>query len=156
MPSSFPRHLSSAVAFGLIGSATLTAQSPRSTGHIGEYTPPVVWPVHPRSFDLQHQRIAISYDLDSHAIQGEVRTTLVVTGIPTDSIRLDASQLTIDSARDAGGKRLRFTADTGRVTVRLGQAGPGGGHGRVHPAVPWPAGTRDVFRPPAAGDVDPG
>jgi aminopeptidase N len=97
----------------------LTAQIPRPSGRIGEYTPPRVWPVHARTFDLQHQRIAISYNLDQHTIAGEVVTTLVVTDAPTDTIRLDASQLTIDAASDSRGRKLRFTADTGRVTVRL-------------------------------------
>ena len=95
--------------------ALATAQASR----IGEYTPPKVWPVRTKSFDLLHQRIKIRYDLDQRSLAGEVLTRLVVTVAPTDTIRLDASQLTIDGASTALGKRLRFTSDTGRVTVRL-------------------------------------
>jgi aminopeptidase N len=95
------------------------AQGARVTGRIGAYTPPVVWPVHPRTFDLLHQRIAISYDLDKRSVAGEVQTRLVVTAAPTDTIHLDASQLTIDGATDAKNAKLTFTSDTGSVTVHL-------------------------------------
>lgn len=99
--------------------ATVGAQTPRTSGRIGEYTPPRIWPVRARAFDLLHQRIAIRYDLDQRSVAGEVQTQLVVTGQPTDTIRLDASQLTIDGASDARNRKLKFTADTGRVTIRL-------------------------------------
>ena len=95
------------------------AQGPRPTGVVGAYVPPRVWPQHPRVFDLLHQRIQVSYDLDQRSMRGEVLTRLVVTAAPTDTIRLDASNLTIDAARDAQGRALRFTADTAGVTVRL-------------------------------------
>ncbi len=117
----FPRLMPVGVSALLLLPLTITAQTPRPTGRIGEYAPPVVWPVHARAFDLQHQRISIAYDLDSHSIKGDVVTTLVVTGAPTDTVRLDASQLTIEQATDARGRKLRFTADTGRVTIKLGK-----------------------------------
>ncbi|MBK5187758.1 MAG: HEAT repeat domain-containing protein, partial [Gemmatimonadaceae bacterium] len=78
-----------------------------------------MWPQHARTFDLLHQRIAISYDLDARSMAGEVETRLVVTARPTDSIRLDASQLTIDGATDAAKRNLSFAYDTSSVTVRL-------------------------------------
>jgi aminopeptidase N len=105
--------------------ATLTAaivgsaQTPRPTGRVGAYTPPVVWPQRARTFDLLHQRIAISYDLDKRSMAGEVETRLVVKAQPTDTIRLDASQLTIDGAADASNHALKFSFDTSGVTVRL-------------------------------------
>ena len=98
--------------------APLVAQR-SAVGRIGEYTPPKVWPQRARVFDLLHQRIAISFDLRQHAVMGEVTTRLVVTAAPTDTIRLDASNLTIDAALDAKGQPLRFTSDTSGVTVRL-------------------------------------
>ncbi|MEO8200496.1 MAG: M1 family aminopeptidase [Gemmatimonadota bacterium] len=98
----------------------LSAQA-RATGQVGEYSPPRVWPVRQHAFDLQHQKIAVTFDVDQRSMTGEVTTTLVVTGQPTQAIKLDASDLTIDAARDAQGKRLRFTADTASVTVRLGR-----------------------------------
>jgi aminopeptidase N len=97
------------------------AQAPRKTGVVGAYTPPRVWPVRERVFDLLHQRIAISYDLDKRSVTGEVQTRLIVTAAPTDTIRLDASQLTIDAATDAANHKLEFTSDTGSVTVHLGK-----------------------------------
>jgi aminopeptidase N len=95
------------------------AQSPRHTGRVGEYTPPRAWPVRQRTFDLLHQRIAISYHLDQRSMAGEVQTRLVVTAAPTDTIRLDASQLTIEGASDASNHKLDFRSDTGSVTVHL-------------------------------------
>ncbi|MDB4911361.1 MAG: hypothetical protein JWO39_2184, partial [Gemmatimonadetes bacterium] len=72
-----------------------------------------------RTFDLLHQRIAISYDLDKRSMAGEVETRLIVTAQPTDTIRLDASQLTIDGATDAAKRKLDFTFDTSSVMVHL-------------------------------------
>jgi len=85
---------------------------------IGAYNPPVTWPERPRRFDLIHQRIAIGVDWSHLAIRGEVRTTVVATTV-TDTVRLDADHLTITSATDANGRKLKFTADTTHVTVRM-------------------------------------
>ncbi len=120
------RSVRTAAVVLMVVPALLSGQIPRATGRIGEYVPSRVWPVRPRTFDLLHQRIAIRYDLDQRSVAGEVRTRLVVTGQPTDTIRLDASQLTIDGATDARNKRLRFTADTGGVTVRLAKRAQAG------------------------------
>jgi aminopeptidase N len=95
------------------------AQGQRPVDAIGAYVPPRTWPQRARVFDLLHQRIEVSYDLDQRTVRGEVLTRLVVTAAPTDTIRLDASNLTIDAARDARGRRLRLAADTSGVTVRL-------------------------------------
>jgi aminopeptidase N len=102
----------------LLASAPLLAAQ-RPAGRIGAYTPPKVWPQHARVFDLLHQRIAISFDLEQHAVTGEVATRLIITAAPTDTVRLDASNLTIDAALDAAGKPLQFTSDTSSVTVHL-------------------------------------
>jgi aminopeptidase N len=90
-----------------------------TTSDIGAYIPPKSWPTRPKVFDLLHQRIALGFDLEKHAVNGEVTTRLVVTAAPTDTIRLDASNLTIDAATDGNGRPMRFTSDTSSVTVRL-------------------------------------
>ncbi|MGE5729569.1 MAG: M1 family aminopeptidase [Gemmatimonas sp.] len=102
-----------------IAPTSLRGQARRTTGRIGQYTPPVVWPQRSRTFDLLHQRIAISYDLEKRSVTGEVETRLVVKLEPTDTIRLDASQLTIDGAFDAAHHNLRFAFDTSSATVHL-------------------------------------
>jgi aminopeptidase N len=115
-----PRTLSRVVLVALLHAAlVIGAQAPRSRGRVGAYTPPVVWPQRARTFDLLHQRIAISYDLDKRSMAGEVETRLVVEAAPTDTIRLDASQLTIDGATDAASHELKFAFDTSSVTVHL-------------------------------------
>jgi aminopeptidase N len=114
------RILSRAALAACCGAAsTVVAQTARVTGRIGAYTPPVVWPQRARTFDLLHQRIAISYDLDKRSMAGEVETRLIVKAQPTDTIRLDASQLTIDGASDAAKHPLQFAFDTSHVTVHL-------------------------------------
>ncbi|HEY0776619.1 MAG TPA: M1 family aminopeptidase [Gemmatirosa sp.] len=92
---------------------------PRHPGEVGVYVPPVQWPQRARVFDLLHQRIAIRFDLAQRSVAGEVATRLVVTAAPTDTVRLDASNLTIDAALDARGQALRYASDTSGVTVRL-------------------------------------
>jgi len=109
------------VAAAAIAPPSLSGQARRNAGRVGKYTRPVVWPQRARTFDLLHQRIAISYDLDKRSMAGEVETRLVVRAQPTDTIRLDASQLTIDGAFDTAHRNLRFAFDTSSVTVHLGR-----------------------------------
>src|SRR4051812_25066542 len=121
-PQMPPRRLSSLaallIAFAMPLAAPLAAQRAPS-GRVGAYTPPTAWPQRARVFDLLHQRIEIGFDLQEHAVTGVVTTRLVVPAAPTDTVRLDASNLTIDAALDAAGRPLRFTSDTSRVTVSL-------------------------------------
>ncbi len=105
--------LLSATALGFVGiPAMAAAQS------IGAYTPPVEWPERPPRFDLLHQRVALSVDWSHLAIAGQVQTSVIATRI-TDTVRLDADHLTITGANDRMGRKLRFTADSTHVTVRL-------------------------------------
>lgn len=97
---------------------SLSAQQPRA-GRIGEYTPPRDWPLRQHNFDLLHQRIDVSFDMGRRMVTGTVRTRLAVLGAATDSVRLDAGNLTIDGATDARGRALKFAYDTSHVTVRL-------------------------------------
>lgn len=99
----------------------LPATAQRATGVVGQYTPPRSWPQEPRRFDLLHQRIAIRFDVPHRAIIGAVTTKVAITLAPTDTVRLNAENLTIDKATDARGKVLKFTQDTARVTVQLGR-----------------------------------
>ena len=109
---------SSVVAFIAMLAAGLPAFAQRPAPRIGAYTPPKVWPQRERVFDLLHQRIAIGFKLEQHAVTGEVTTRLVITGPPTGTVRLDASNLTIDAASNTAGA-LRFTSDTSSVAVQL-------------------------------------
>ncbi len=102
----------------------LAAQRP--AGVVGAYVPPRSWPARARTFDLLHQRIAVSFDAQRRGLAGEVATRLLVLGAATDTIRLDAARLTVDGASDRRGRPLRFSFDTTHVTVRLLQrAAPG-------------------------------
>ena len=115
---------------GLLGLLTACAVLPafaqRPTGVVGQYVPPRAWPTPPHGFDLLHQRLAVSFDVPRRAVLGAVTSRGAITGVPTDTIRFNAENLSIDAATDAAGRRLRFTADTAHVTVQLPRrASPG-------------------------------
>ena len=114
--------LRSCVALSVLASWVCSvAGAQRSTGVVGAYVPPRTWPQEPRRFDLLHQKIEIRFDVPHRELFGTVTTRLVIMqgGGPTDTVRLNAENLTIDAATDARGRALRFTADTAHVTVRL-------------------------------------
>jgi len=106
-----------------LGAAPLAAQRP--TGVVGAYVPPRVWPQEPRRFDLLHQTMRISFNPARRELLGQVTTRVAIT-TATDTLRLDAENLTIDGANDSRGRALKFTSDTSHVTVRLGRRAAAG------------------------------
>ena len=115
------RHRSLLLIAALQCAAVLPLMAQRTTGVIGQYTPPRSWPQEARRFDLIHQKIEIAFDVPHRAITGKVDTRVVITLAPTDTINLNAENLTIDAATDMRGKKLKFTQDTAHVTVTLGR-----------------------------------
>ena len=99
--------------------AVVPAPAQRTTGVVGAYVPPRTWAPPPHGFDMLHQRIAVSFDVPGRGVVGEVTTRLVVVRAATDTVRLNAENLTIDEARDPAGRHLRFAFDTAHVTVWL-------------------------------------
>ncbi len=93
-------------------------QAQRPTGVIGQYVPPRTWPQGEHNFDLVHQKIAVQFNEAERLVTGEVTTT-VIPKVATDTVRLNAENLTIDKATDAAGRALRFASDTAHVTVTL-------------------------------------
>jgi len=108
-----------AVAAALLTVPT-ALQAQRPTGRVGRYVAPRTWPQGRHDYDLIHQRIAVQFDEAQRLVTGEVTTT-VLPQSATDTIRLNAENLTIDRVTDAGGRELRFSSDTAHVTVRLGR-----------------------------------
>ncbi len=108
--------------------ATLTlpvAVRAQQQGGIGHYVPPRTWPQGQHNFDLVHQKIAVQFDMTKRLVTGKVTTT-VIPRVRTNTIRLEAENMTIDRATDARGRRLHFSFDTAHVTVRLRRrASPG-------------------------------
>lgn len=98
--------------------ALARAQAKRPTGVIGQYVPPRTWPQGVHNFDLIHQKIAVRFDEATRLVAGTVTTT-VIPRTATDTVRLNAENITIDSATDVEGKALRFSSDTAHVTVQL-------------------------------------
>jgi aminopeptidase N len=121
-----PTHRMSALAVLLVSCAAATAAAQRPTGIVGQYVPPRTWTSPPHGFDLLHQKIAVSFDVPKREVLGTVTTRVAITGAPTDTVRLNAENIDIEAATDGSGRRLRFTADTAHVTVRLPRrAAPG-------------------------------
>ncbi|MGH7690764.1 MAG: M1 family metallopeptidase, partial [Gemmatimonadaceae bacterium] len=58
------------------------------------------------------------FDAAQRLVTGQVTTT-VIPRVATDTVRLNAENITIDHATDAAGRPLRFSSDTTHVTVRL-------------------------------------
>jgi aminopeptidase N len=111
------RHLLAVAAVLMaVPAAALRAQRP--TGVVGQYVPPRTWPQAAHDYDLVHQTIAVRFDEAQRRVTGQVTTTVVATAT-TDTIRLNAENMTIDRATDARGRPLRFSTDTAHVTVRL-------------------------------------
>jgi aminopeptidase N len=97
----------------------------QTQGAVGHYTPPRTWPQGAHNFDLVHQKIAVQFDMAKRLVTGKVTTT-VIPRVRTNTIRLEAEDMTIDRATDARGRRLHFSFDTAHVTVRLRErASPG-------------------------------
>ncbi len=120
-----PLHRTAALVALVVSSAPRFAAAQRPTGIVGQYVPPRSWAAPPHGFDLLHQRIAVSFDVPHRSVQGTVTSRVAITA-PTDTVRFNAENLQIDAATDAAGRRLRFTADTSHVTVRLQRrAAPG-------------------------------
>ena len=107
-----------AAALAAQGLTARIALAQRPTGVVGAYVAPRDWTAPPHGFDLLHQKIAVSFDVAQRSVSGTVTSTLVITEQPADTVRFNAENLTIDEATQ-GGRRLRFTADTAHVTVRL-------------------------------------
>lgn len=98
------------------------AEAQRPTGIVGQYDAPRTWPEQPKRFDLLHQAIHIRFDAPHRKLIGEVTTRVALTQ-PTDTIRLEAENLTIEHASGASGRTLKFSQDTTHVTVRLPRTG---------------------------------
>jgi aminopeptidase N len=109
----------------LVLAAAAGAAAQRPAGGVGAYTALRTWPQEPRRFDLLHQTIRVRFDAPQRELFGDV-TTRVVLAAASDTVRLDAENLTIDRATGAGARSLRFTADTSHVTVRLARRAAAG------------------------------
>ncbi|HEY5218674.1 MAG TPA: M1 family aminopeptidase [Gemmatimonadaceae bacterium] len=90
----------------------------RNSGTIGHYIPPRTWPQGVHNFDLVHQKVAVQFDEVQRLVSGVVTTT-VIPQVATDTVRLNAEDITIDAATDARGQSIKFFADTEHVTVHL-------------------------------------
>jgi aminopeptidase N len=117
------RLLAAAVLVMLAAPSLLLAQ--RNSGTIGHYIPPRTWPQGVHDFNLVHQKIAVQFNEAQRLVTGVVTTT-VIPDVATDTVRLNAENITIDKATDARGRQIRFTSDTDHVTVHLARRVPAG------------------------------
>jgi len=102
----------------LIALVLPSAAHAQQHGVVGQYTPPRTWPQGVHDFDLVHQKIAVRLNEAKRLVSGVVTTT-VIPKEATDTVRLNAENMTIDRATDARGRSLHFSFDTTHVTVKL-------------------------------------
>ncbi len=112
-----------AVVLMLAAPVLLLAQ--RNSGTIGHYIPPRTWPQGVHDFNLVHQKIAVQFNEAQRLVSGVVTTT-VIPDVATDTVRLNAENITIDRATGARGEPIKFSSDTDHVTVHLARRVPAG------------------------------
>ncbi len=118
------RVLSGAAALLMLTAPSLLLAQ-RNSGTIGHYIPPRTWPQGVHNFNLVHQKIAVQFNEAQRLVTGVVTTT-VIPDVATDTVRLNAEDMTIDKATDAAGQPIRFSYDTDHVTVHLRRRVPAG------------------------------
>src|SRR5215831_3518825 len=68
--------------------------------------PPYQWP-RSHNYDVQHYRIALSFDWAKQSITGETTITFQPFGTGVKEIEIDAGDMTIKSVNVAGGAALK-------------------------------------------------
>jgi aminopeptidase N len=82
-------------------------------------TPPYSWP-RTHSYDVQHYRIALSFDWTKQSVRGETTITLQPFASDVKEIEIDAGDMTIESVRLAGGAPLKYRyVDNEKLYVAL-------------------------------------
>ncbi|MDE3216458.1 MAG: HEAT repeat domain-containing protein [Gemmatimonadota bacterium] len=118
------RLLVAGAAFAMLAAPSLLVAQ-RNSGTIGHYIPPRTWPQGVHDFNLVHQKIAVQFSEAERLVTGVVTTT-VIPGVATDTVRLNAENITIDKATDAAGRPIKFAYDSDHVTVHLARRAPAG------------------------------
>jgi aminopeptidase N len=95
-----------ALAFALtLSSLSSFAQAPAPAQ--SPQAPPYQWP-RSHDYDVQHYKIALSFDWSKQAVAGETTVTLKPFKSDVKEIELDAGDMTINSVRLAAGAPLKF------------------------------------------------
>ncbi len=116
----------SAHALALIFSLTLAtfssvAQNPAPQSQPPE-APPYQWP-RSHNYDVQHYRIALSFDWIKQSVIGETTITFQPFGADVKEIEIDAGDMTIKSVKLVGGEALKYLyADNEKLYVALDRA----------------------------------
>ena len=139
--------LAAAALVTLAAPSLLLAQ--RNSGTIGHYIPPRTWPQGVHDFDLVHQKIAVQFDEAKRLVTGVVTTT-VIPDVATDTVRLNAENITIDRATDARGRPIKFSSDTDPRHRAPGAARARRRHGRLHARLSHASRARHLLRARAA------
>jgi len=84
--------------------------------------PPYSWP-RSHNYDVQHYRIALSFDWIKQSVIGETTITFQPFGDDLKEIEIDAGDMTIKSVKLAGGAALKYRyADNEKLYVQLDRA----------------------------------
>src|SRR4030095_7526446 len=89
--------------------------------------PPYSWP-RTHNFDVQHYRIALSFDWEKQSISGETTISLQPFGGDLKEIEIDAGDMTIKSVKLVGGESLKYRyVDKEKLYITLDRPYPTGG-----------------------------
>jgi aminopeptidase N len=110
------------VVLGLaLNSFSINAQNQASPTEAPQ-EPPYQWP-RSHNYDVQHYRIALSFDWAKQSIAGETTITFQPFGPGVKEIEIDAGDMAINSVKLAGGAALKYRyADNEKVYVALDQS----------------------------------
>jgi aminopeptidase N len=120
----FYSRIPKAVAFALIvlsltlNSFSISAQNPAPSAQALQ-EPPYQWP-RSHNYDVQHYKIAVSFDWANQSIHGETTITFQPFGPEAKDIEIDAGDMTIKSVKLAGGAPLKYRyVDNEKLYVAL-------------------------------------
>jgi len=103
-------------SFSTIAQSQASSQTPEE--------PPYQWP-RSHNYDVQHYRIALSFDWSKQSIAGETTITFRPFGTGVRDIEIDAGDMTIKSVKLAEGPELKYRyVDNEKLYVALDRPAP--------------------------------
>jgi len=98
---------------------TLYVTAPPITEDEKDYQLPVYNPSHPRTVDLLHTKLNLSFDWEKEEVMGKANLVLTPYFYPTQTVALDAKGFTFNSIQLADGTSLSYEYDDRIVAIQL-------------------------------------
>ena len=116
-----PGRVAALILILALSTLSSVAQNPAPPSQAPE-APPYSWP-RSHNYDVQHYRIALSFDWTKQSVTGETTIAFQPLGADVKEIEIDAGNMTIKSVKLAGGAALKYRyIDNEKLHVALDQA----------------------------------